>query len=57
MPAVDVPSGPIRYVERGAGPPVVLLHGLLINGGQGDAARTRPSTRESITERQARRDR
>lgn len=31
MPAIDVPSGPIHYVERGAGPPVVLLHGLLIN--------------------------
>ncbi|MFI6867457.1 alpha/beta fold hydrolase [Nocardia sp. NPDC050406] len=31
MPSVDIPAGRIHYVERGAGPAVVLLHGLLMN--------------------------
>ncbi|WP_024804573.1 alpha/beta fold hydrolase [Nocardia sp. BMG51109] len=31
MPVVDVPAGPVHYVEHGDGPPVVLLHGLLMN--------------------------
>ncbi|WP_406236824.1 alpha/beta fold hydrolase [Nocardia sp. NBC_01009] len=31
MPAVDIAAGRIHYVERGDGPPVVLLHGLLMN--------------------------
>ncbi|MFE6922295.1 alpha/beta fold hydrolase [Nocardia sp. NPDC057663] len=31
MPTVDLPAGRIHYRERGEGPPVVLLHGLLMN--------------------------
>ncbi|MEU5841949.1 alpha/beta hydrolase [Rhodococcus sp. NPDC047139] len=31
MPTVDLTAGPIHYVDRGEGPPVVLLHGLLMN--------------------------
>ncbi|MBF6182870.1 alpha/beta fold hydrolase [Nocardia otitidiscaviarum] len=31
MPTVDIAAGRIHYVERGEGPPVVLLHGLLMN--------------------------
>ncbi|MBF6133035.1 alpha/beta hydrolase [Nocardia otitidiscaviarum] len=31
MPTVDIDAGRIHYVERGEGPPVVLLHGLLMN--------------------------
>lgn len=31
MPTVDIPAGRIHYVERGEGPPVVLLHGLFMN--------------------------
>ncbi|WP_039782103.1 alpha/beta fold hydrolase, partial [Nocardia cerradoensis] len=31
MPVVEVSAGPIHYVEEGQGPPVVLLHGLLID--------------------------
>ncbi|WP_435590561.1 alpha/beta fold hydrolase [Nocardia sp. bgisy118] len=31
MPIVDLPAGQVHYVERGDGPPVVLLHGLLMN--------------------------
>ncbi|TQM28851.1 alpha/beta fold hydrolase [Nocardia bhagyanarayanae] len=31
MPTVDLPAGQLHYVERGDGPPVVLLHGLLMN--------------------------
>lgn len=29
---VRLPSGPIRYREVGSGPPVVFVHGLLVNG-------------------------
>lgn len=29
---VDLPGGRIRYREVGAGPPVVFVHGLLVNG-------------------------
>ncbi|WP_454197695.1 alpha/beta fold hydrolase [Nocardia sp. Marseille-Q1738] len=31
MPTIDLPVGRVHYVERGEGPPVVLLHGLLMN--------------------------
>lgn len=31
MPTIDIPAGRIHYVERGEGPPVVLLHGLMMN--------------------------
>lgn len=31
MPTVDLPAGRIHYRERGDGPPIVLLHGLLMN--------------------------
>ncbi|MFI5782112.1 alpha/beta fold hydrolase [Nocardia sp. NPDC051570] len=31
MPVVDISAGRIHYSERGSGPPVVLLHGLLMN--------------------------
>ncbi|SUA78340.1 Haloalkane dehalogenase [Nocardia otitidiscaviarum] len=31
MPTVDIAAGRIHYAERGEGPPVVLLHGLLMN--------------------------
>jgi pimeloyl-ACP methyl ester carboxylesterase len=31
MPSVDLDAGPLHYVERGKGPAVVLLHGLLMN--------------------------
>ncbi|MBF6298923.1 alpha/beta hydrolase [Nocardia amamiensis] len=31
MPTIDLPVGPVHYAERGEGPPVVLLHGLLMN--------------------------
>jgi pimeloyl-ACP methyl ester carboxylesterase len=31
VPEVEVPAGPIHYVEHGDGPPVVLLHGLLMD--------------------------
>lgn len=27
-----IPSGPVRYRETGAGPPVVFLHGIIANG-------------------------
>lgn len=29
---VDVPQGTIVYRERGSGPPIVFVHGLLVNG-------------------------
>jgi len=28
---VDLPSGRVAYTERGSGPPVVFVHGLLVN--------------------------
>ncbi|MGW5452375.1 alpha/beta fold hydrolase [Nocardia sp. NPDC003979] len=31
MPSVELPAGRVHYTERGEGPPVVLLHGLLMN--------------------------
>ncbi|MGI5219664.1 alpha/beta fold hydrolase [Nocardia sp. CA-290969] len=31
MPTVDIPAGRMHYVADGDGPPVVLLHGLLMN--------------------------
>ncbi|MEU1951005.1 alpha/beta fold hydrolase [Nocardia rhamnosiphila] len=31
MPTVQIPAGRVHYVEQGSGPPVVLLHGLLMN--------------------------
>ncbi|AYF74067.1 alpha/beta hydrolase [Nocardia yunnanensis] len=37
MPTVELSQGRIHYVERGAGPAVVLLHGLLMNHTQWDA--------------------
>jgi len=36
MPSVTTPAGPIDYVARGSGSPVVLLHGLLMNHTQWD---------------------
>ncbi|MFE3190407.1 alpha/beta fold hydrolase [Nocardia sp. NPDC059240] len=37
MPIAEVSAGRIHYVERGEGPAVVLLHGLLMNHTQWDA--------------------
>ncbi|WP_040766900.1 alpha/beta fold hydrolase [Tsukamurella sp. 1534] len=31
MPTVDLPAGRVHYADAGDGPPVVLLHGLLMN--------------------------
>ncbi|MEU2040000.1 alpha/beta fold hydrolase [Nocardia niwae] len=31
MAVIELPAGRVHYVERGDGPPVVLLHGLLMN--------------------------
>ncbi|MGW4632097.1 alpha/beta fold hydrolase [Nocardia sp. NPDC004415] len=31
MPTVDIPAGRLHYRDQGEGPPVVLLHGLLMN--------------------------
>ncbi|RDI55897.1 alpha/beta fold hydrolase [Nocardia mexicana] len=38
MPVVEVPAGPVHYLEHGEGPPVVLLHGLLMNHTVWDSA-------------------
>src|SRR4051794_24595541 len=32
MPAIDTPSGRIAYVEAGAGPVALFVHGVLLNG-------------------------
>jgi pimeloyl-ACP methyl ester carboxylesterase len=32
MPEIQLPAGPIRYREQGAGAPVVFVHGLLVDG-------------------------
>jgi pimeloyl-ACP methyl ester carboxylesterase len=32
MPAIDLPQGIVHYRDEGLGPPVVLIHGLLVNG-------------------------
>jgi pimeloyl-ACP methyl ester carboxylesterase len=32
MPTIDLPQGTIRYEDVGDGPPVVFVHGLLVNG-------------------------
>ncbi|APB00826.1 hypothetical protein NS506_06795 [Nocardia seriolae] len=37
MKTVELNAGRIHYVERGEGPAVVLLHGLLMNHTQWDA--------------------
>lgn len=29
---IETPAGPIRYRERGEGPPIVFLHGIIANG-------------------------
>jgi pimeloyl-ACP methyl ester carboxylesterase len=29
---VDLPAGPVRYRERGAGPAILFVHGFLVNG-------------------------
>jgi pimeloyl-ACP methyl ester carboxylesterase len=31
-PSVDLPSGMVRYAERGSGPPMLFLHGFLVDG-------------------------
>src|ERR1700757_632152 len=32
MPTVELPQGTLHYRDEGAGPVVVLVHGLLVNG-------------------------
>src|SRR5438445_13019107 len=29
---IQLSAGPLRYVDRGSGPPVVFVHGLLVDG-------------------------
>jgi pimeloyl-ACP methyl ester carboxylesterase len=35
--AIQIPAGPIRFREQGAGPPMVFVHGLLVDGRLWDA--------------------
>jgi pimeloyl-ACP methyl ester carboxylesterase len=44
---VELPQGPIRYTDRGEGPPVVFVHGLLVDGRlwQATADRLSPDAR------------
>jgi pimeloyl-ACP methyl ester carboxylesterase len=32
MPEIKLSQGTIHYRDEGTGPPVVLVHGLLVNG-------------------------
>ena len=32
MPEIQLPQGTVQYRDEGSGPPVVLIHGLLVNG-------------------------
>lgn len=32
MPTIELPQGTLRYDDIGSGPPVVFVHGLLVNG-------------------------
>src|ERR1700685_2092516 len=32
MPDIELSQGTIHYREEGSGPPIVLIHGLLVNG-------------------------
>jgi pimeloyl-ACP methyl ester carboxylesterase len=32
MPEIELPQGVVRYREQGTGAPIVLIHGLLVNG-------------------------
>jgi pimeloyl-ACP methyl ester carboxylesterase len=32
MPAIDLPQGIVHYRDEGSGPPIVLIHGLLVDG-------------------------
>ena len=32
MPEITLPQGTIHYRDEGAGPPLVFVHGALVNG-------------------------
>ncbi len=32
MPTIELPQGTLRYEDFGSGPPIVFVHGLLVNG-------------------------
>lgn len=32
MPEIELSQGTIHYREQGSGPPVLLIHGALVNG-------------------------
>lgn len=36
MPEIKLPQGTVHYRDEGAGPPVVLVHGVLVDGGVWD---------------------